>query len=387
MNTVNLPQKTIEANQLFENVCDGKLPARVPILCNIDNAFCLEYAGFSLKKEQYSVEKTLEALDKATQDFDGDTVIGITIRIPQLYKILEARNFLMGSDGFLQHPEVKGMEVEDYDAFIANPLKTLWDTILPRIYPGLNRTGFEGQKVLAKAFFTFFSTMGQLGVGGESIAKKYGRSTYTLAANAVAEPLDNIADQLRSFTGIFSDMRRCPDKVIAACEAITPLCIKAGLSPVSSRYNRTFIPLHMGSYMKEKDFTKFYWPTFKAYVDGLAAAGAGANIVVEEDWERYLDYLNELPKGTTFIFEYGDAKKIKAKVGERHIISGLYPIELLKIGSEQACIDKAKELIDDLAPGGGYIFGLDKAVLRLNDINPNNLKAVFNFVHEYGVYK
>lgn len=142
----------------------------------------------------------------------------------------------------------------------------------------------------------------------------------------------------------------------------------------------------MAPYMREKDFLKFYWPTFKAYVEGLNAAGAGANLFVEEDWSRYLDYLNELPENTLMVFEYGDSKEIKAKVGSRHIVSGLYPIGLLKSGTEQACIDKAKELIDIFAPDGGYIFGFDKAILRLNDINPANLKAVFNFVHEYGIY-
>ncbi len=385
MNT-SLNEKTHAVNKVFEAVFDGKMPSRVPILTNIDNAFCLEYAGYSLKKEQYSIEKTLEAIDVTTRDFDGDTVLGITIRLPQLYKILGAKNFKMGADGFLQHPEVRGMEVEDYDAFIADPVKTLWQTILPRIYEELNRPGFEGQKVLSKAFFTFASSMAALGEGYQKIAEKYGRSTYTMASAASAEPLDTLSDQLRSFSGISKDIRRCPDKVITACEALLPVCLKAGVNPASSRYNRTFIPLHMAPYMREKDFLKFYWPTFKAYVEGLNAAGAGANLFVEEDWSRYLDYLNELPENTLMVFEYGDPKEIKAKVGSRHIVSGLYPIGLLKSGTEQACIDKAKELIDIFAPDGGYIFGFDKAILRLNDINPANLKAVFNFVHEYGIY-
>ena len=49
-------------------------------------------------------------------------------------------------------------------------------------------------------------------------------------------------------------------------------------------------------------------------------------------------------------------------------------------------IDKAKELIDILAPGGQYIFALDKNLLKARDINPENLKAVLNFVKEYGKY-
>ena len=49
MNT-SLNEKTHAVNKVFEAVFDGKMPSRVPILTNIDNAFCLEYAGYSLKK-------------------------------------------------------------------------------------------------------------------------------------------------------------------------------------------------------------------------------------------------------------------------------------------------------------------------------------------------
>ncbi|MPN53400.1 hypothetical protein SDC9_201064 [bioreactor metagenome] len=49
-------------------------------------------------------------------------------------------------------------------------------------------------------------------------------------------------------------------------------------------------------------------------------------------------------------------------------------------------LGKAKELIDILAPGGQYIFALDKNLLKARDINPENLKAVLNFVKEYGKY-
>ena len=53
---------------------------------------------------------------------------------------------------------------------------------------------------------------------------------------------------------------------------------------------------------------------------------------------------------------------------------------------EKISNSKAKELIDVLAPDGNYMFSLDKSLLRLKDVNVNNLKAVLNFVQEYGKY-
>lgn len=49
-------------------------------------------------------------------------------------------------------------------------------------------------------------------------------------------------------------------------------------------------------------------------------------------------------------------------------------------------MDKAKEILDIMAPGGGYIFGFDKMALTLGDINLENLAAVTDFVREYGKY-
>lgn len=113
-------QETLERNMLFEDVYDRRQPKRVPMIVTGDNAFCLEYAGFSLKAEQYSVAKNMEAIEIASRDFDSDVVFGMILRQPQIYGALKAKNFMPGTDGFIQHPEVRGMEVEDYDDFIAD---------------------------------------------------------------------------------------------------------------------------------------------------------------------------------------------------------------------------------------------------------------------------
>jgi hypothetical protein len=49
-------------------------------------------------------------------------------------------------------------------------------------------------------------------------------------------------------------------------------------------------------------------------------------------------------------------------------------------------VDQAKKMIDACAPGGGFILSGDKALLSPNDARPENLKAVTDFVLEYGVY-
>ena len=99
--------------------------------------------------------------------------------------------------------------------------------------------------------------------------------------------------------------------------------------------------------------------------------------------------MQDIPKSDKIIaiMEYGDMKKAKHTIGKNLCLQGFYPISLLGYGTKQECIDKAKEVIDIMAPGGGYIFSLDKYILNASDVNPENMKAVNEFVRDYGVYK
>lgn len=383
---MELSQATLEKNQLFEDLYNGKKPSRVPRFVSGDNAFCLEYAGYNLFKEQYDLEKNLDAIEVATKDFDSDITFGYVLRMLHMYKPLGATNFVQGGNGFVQHPDVHGLNDDEYDELIADPMKTIWDKVLPRIYTELAKDKFYASKATARAMFSFITGMQHVGHGCAEIAIRNHKSTYVLAKSACVVPYDLLADQLRSFTGVSMDIRRMPDKVESACEALLPMVIKSVTGMGESRYNRVFIPLHMGPYMRDKDFDRFYWPTFKKYIEALDENGIAANILLEHDYTRFVDHLQDLPKGQYLAVEYGDPKLFKDKLGSQHILGGFYPLQLLKSGSKEECVDKVKELMDVLAPGGGYIFSFDKSLLRLDDIKVENMHAVLDAVEKYGKY-
>jgi hypothetical protein len=52
--------------------------------------------------------------------------------MPSFYQILDSQCFVMGSNGYIQHPEVVGMLAEDYDYLIEKPLDCIVERILPR---------------------------------------------------------------------------------------------------------------------------------------------------------------------------------------------------------------------------------------------------------------
>ncbi|SNS06739.1 Uroporphyrinogen decarboxylase (URO-D) [Anaerovirgula multivorans] len=377
-----------ERTQLFKDVFDGKIPKRVPVSPSLTIEFAIQYAGKDLAEVQWDYQLLEEVYEKVCQDFVSDTnPAAMNLRNPIFYKLLGARNFVMSSGGFMQHPEIHGLEAEEYDDFIASPYDCIMEKILPRIYTELNESPGKRSIAFGKAFKAYYDELfAALGVIGK-LTDKYGYSPLGGIELLTEAPFDFVADQLRGFKGITGDLRRCPDKVEAACEAALPLMLKQGTpNHPPSKYGAAFIPLHMAPYIRPKDFEKFYWPTFKKLVDGLADKGQPSMLFVEHDWMRYIDYLYELPENTRMWFEYGDPKLVKEKLGKKHIITGFYPIGLLKTGTKQQCIDKAKELIDILAPGGKYYFGFDKGVITADSVNVDNLKAVLEYVAENANY-
>ncbi|MFZ7120520.1 MAG: hypothetical protein ACOWWH_06185 [Eubacteriaceae bacterium] len=48
------------------------------------------------------------------------------------YTPLKSQSFVMGSNGTMQHPEVTGMLVEEYDYLIESPYDCLLEKVIPR---------------------------------------------------------------------------------------------------------------------------------------------------------------------------------------------------------------------------------------------------------------
>ena len=89
-----------------------------------------------------------------------------------------------------------------------------------------------------------------------------------------------------------------------------------------------FIPLHRGSdgFMSLAQFEKFYWPTLKAVCLGLIEEGCIPYLFCEGGYELRLEYLAELPPGTTFChFDHTDMKRVKEVLGGKVCIGGNVP--------------------------------------------------------------
>lgn len=371
-----------ERTEIFNDVYSGKIPKRVPITVDIDMSYAIQYAGLSLRTAQYDwdlIELAYDNICKAL--YDCDMIPVSMYRFPALYQMLESKVFMMSDTGFIQHPEVSAMSVDEYGEFIKDPYKFLLEVALPRLNGALNKGSAEDAKNLAMAYYMFNDLFFKNSVIEEKMVEKYNYAIRpTLTGNVT--PVDFIAASLRGFSKIASDFRRCPKLIAEAAEALLPMQKMMGtLIPGHSE-----IYLHMPPFISEKAFTQCYWTTFKEMVDYLVENGQTVRLWCERDWMRYLDYLALLPDNVCLYFELGDAKLAKEKLGTKKVISGLYPSEMFRTATPDECADKAKEIMDTLAPGGGYIFCFDRGVLSLQDANMGCVQKVLKTVKEYGVY-
>lgn len=386
MNSNELQQERIS---IFHDVHDNKIPKRVPVNISLTFEVIAQFGNLDLEKVQWNSELIYDAADNMCRTVYSDVCLFIgSFRYPSYYQVLKSQSFVMASNGFIQHPEVMGMYSEDYDYLIENPYECIIERILPRQYKAIDwNAPINSALNLMKGFLAYINEFAKANWVMQNLIQKYGYYPRNPMNYGFTEtPFDFLADQLRGFKGISKDIRKIPDKIEKACDALYPLVFAKGMPKVVSQYGYVFIPLHMPAFMREKDFEKLYWPTFKRMVEEYASLGIRCNLFCEHDWIRYLDHLYELPANSVLMFEYGDPKIIKQKLGKKHIITGLYPLINLKTKSPEQCADEARKYIDILAPGGKYIFGFDKSPLLLNDFNIESLRAVAKTIRDYGVY-
>ncbi len=379
-----------ERAEIYGDLFSNKIPKRVPVNLAIPFEPIAQYGELELAVAQWDPALIEEAADKICQILFSDSCpFSGSLRFPSYYQALESQSFVMGSNGFIQHPEVEGLLPEEYDYLIEKPFDCLLERVLPRQYKSLKMDEpFSMALNFAKSILCYQNDMMQTGMLIVKLKEKYGyySGADRRAGGFTSAPFDFLADQLRGFKGISMDVRRMPEKIAEACEALYPIVFKKGMPATVDANAAVFLPLHMPTFMREKDFAKLWWPTFKRMIDEYASLGVHCQLFCEDNWTRYLDYLYELPTDTRLMFEYGDAKLIKEKLGKKHIITGLYPVTMLKTHTKEQCLDKAKEMLDILAPGGKYFFNLDKNPLTIKDIKLENLCAVTEYIRDHGAY-
>ena len=79
-----------------------------------------------------------------------------------------------------------------------------------------------------------------------------------------------------------------------------------------------------------------------------------------------------------------DVFEVHRKIGHKFCISGGVPNYLLAYESPQIVRQFCKRVIDEVAADGGYI--LDASAIMQNETSIENMRAMTDFVRDYGRY-
>ncbi|MCL1912301.1 MAG: hypothetical protein FWG10_00105 [Eubacteriaceae bacterium] len=383
-----------ERIQLYEDFFNNKIPKRLAVPMSSGSHILAEKAGISFFDFQFNWILLKDAAEQLCEELYSDTCpipgIGLSTRTPSSFQILESQSFQMGAGGYVQHPDVIGMLFDEYDALIEDPYAALLEIVLPRQHKAL---GMDDPVKRGNAVHLAIVAKQEDGAQmafTRDLVEKYGYYPGAPAGSGgfTAAPYDFIADQLRSFSEISKDVRRNRKKVIDACEALYPLMFLFGMPAKPSPMGAVSTPLHMPTYMREKDFVEVWLPTYRRLLEQYAVRGARVSMFNEHDWIRYLDILQDFPTGHLMRFEYGieSAQLIKDKLSKTHFIGGLYPITNVKTLSKEENISRVKALLDIMMPGGGYQFGFDKGAIKASDVPLDTYNAIGETIRDYGVY-
>jgi len=418
-----------EAEREFEErarrVADAiqlKVPDRVPIV-PFAHFFPLHYAEVSLKEAMYDYNKAYTAWKKTYMDFKWDAVVPPFTSSARVFDILKSKLLFWPGHGisdtamvyqFIEPGQkIKGqvqyepMKPEEYDLFLDDPTDYILRVYLPKAFETLkplsNLPPIHGVthwylEIVSSILATpnldeVFQTLAE----AAREANKFSRSFLgfiqeikslgfpILSLAFTHAPFDYIADFHRGTYGALTDIFRNPDKLLKACEKITPWMIQKGVIGAKLTGNPIVgIYLHKGIFLNVEQYKKFYWPSLKKVITALIEHDLIPYIYAEGDYTPYLEIIKDVPKGRLIYHIEKGIFKAKEILGDTACLLGGIPNSLLITGTPESVKEYCKKVIESVGEGGGFIMGTESP---LHEAKIENVKAMTNATMEYGVYR
>jgi hypothetical protein len=377
---------------------NGK-PDRIPIRPFVAE-FTAKYAGFTCQEVTHDYRKAFEAVIRCAKDFDWDAVVpnmvyvwtGLTTAIGLKYYAVPGIHLPADKPfQYLEPPEEQAfMRPEEYDLLIADPTGYLYNVWLPRVCPEVARPGepatMRSHLSFVRGGMAMMQYFDAFGTQIDRLRRECG--VVSALAGILKAPFDILADKLRGYKGLCTDLYRQPSKVEKACEALAPHLLKVAL--LTSDPNKQLpvgLWMHRGCmpFLSPKQFDRFYWPTLKWIIEELWKQGIQTLFYAEGEWNPNLKWIAQLPeRSIIYHVDRGDIFEVHRVLGEKFCISGGIPNDLLAFGTPDDVKAYCKKVIDGVAQDGGYI--MDASAIMQDDTKIENVRAMTEFTREYGVY-
>ncbi len=374
------PQLLNERVQIFKDALVCKKPSRIPTLGNAWGWKLLD-TDIEPKPTFFEATSNWDITEKIVREhlqrYRFDTIVDVGFRFNSSFKnILGDKIRHAGNGG--QALDTNLMLPEDYDEMALQGSSMFeYTTLFPRLFKDIT---LEQMEALIKANALF----------GAFVGKMYGAlvsdySSPILSAGAVQAPMEELFNYYRGIKGLLSDMRRCPEKILAFIDDEKEKTFKAEeaflMTPDDVTICHFTIPFLAPTVLNTKQFEKFYLPTFKEIIEKAVRKNKAIYLFIEGQTERFINYLQDYSHSLIIHVEMDDFFEIKKKLPNICLAGGM-PVDILGGNDKQRCLDFAKQLCAELG-GDGFIFSQNKMMAYPYDGTRENMLAVQDFVMNF----
>ncbi len=366
------------------NVAEHKDNYRMPIM-SMAQTWAIAYAHKTTAECMESLDKEIEIYGKSVKDmyFDAIFIFGMNRPI-KVYKALGYAPYFISNDGVTLQCDAETAIVKDdeLDRFIKDPSAFFREVAVARRYPEIMKDSPADINAL-KAAFKEFMAFGGAGAKKDKALKKYYDTPAATGGLPTSPPLDQYICY-RGLTAGLGDMRRRPQAVLDACEAMLPLFM-----PTEKKYGDfpwIMNPIVGANYLNPQQFEKFMAPTYKKLCDAYIERGAKIFVAMEGRWgkEKYSFY-NDFPENSFVNFiEDDDPFEVQKLIGGKVAISYPFPINILKNGTPDQVREEARRVTDKIGTTGVFMAA-NRCFLSPNDIKAENYAALSEFCRDYTV--
>ncbi|MCL1914731.1 MAG: hypothetical protein FWG10_12860 [Eubacteriaceae bacterium] len=306
---------------------------------------------------------------------------------PRIHEALGNRTeTFLAPDGItLQHLQQPTMKDDEYPLFLEDLDKLIKEVLIPRKYPQL----FDGKDAAIASLKAVSEEVASRQINHypsvlKRVSEEFGFLPLPINNSARwRHPADYIFDRYRGFTGTLGDVRRRPELFKAAVDFIYAERTQRFEDVAFTDDIVMYMP-HIAPYLNPKQYMEFFFPYFKEIMENLAKASNRLFMSLENKWMPFMDTFLDLPKSSVVgMVDDDDIFELSKAIGHHQNVTGGVVMQNIRLMSTQANIDYAKKVIDECAPGGGFLFNANKAWVCKGDIN-QTLVDVYNFAHEYG---
>ncbi|MCL1913177.1 MAG: hypothetical protein FWG10_04715 [Eubacteriaceae bacterium] len=374
-----------EKRDMLWKACNHIETPYIPNYAIATNAL-LSHTGVTFDEAEGNPEITAKVFRDFFDVVHVDTGMAGFSATPKTYAALGniTETFLAEDGVTLQHLQRPTMKPDEYPQFLEDLKGFTLNVLLPRKYPQLFQNKEEDLKNLKIIVEEAASRMSGLYVDIQTqMYAEYGFFPLPIKLPRFIHPTDYIFDRYRGFVGTLTDLRRRPDDVKAAINKVYQERSYRFEDITLTGIFASYMP-HIPCYLSPKQYYEFFFPYFKEMISNIAAKDNKTYMLLEGRWMPFIESYLDLPKDSCLlVVDDDDIFEVSKAIGHHQVLTGGASLQNCRLQTKEQVIDFAKKVIDECAPGGGFMFSTNKAMVCKGDFNQNVIDA-YNFAHEYG---